>query len=68
MIHKEVTLIKQVNRKSVCFVIISILKMLVINFNHIFVMVVMLCILWSISRDDAVNRLNNSALEDKGVL
>ena len=26
------------------------------------------CILWSISRDEAVNRLNNSALEDKGVL
>ena len=26
------------------------------------------CILWGISRDEAVNRLNNSALEDKGVL
>ena len=26
------------------------------------------CILWSISRDEAVNRLNNFALEDKGVL
>ena len=26
------------------------------------------CILWSISRDEAVNRLNNSVLEDKGVL
>ena len=25
-------------------------------------------ILWGISRDEAVNRLNNSALEDKGVL
>ena len=25
-------------------------------------------ILWSISRDEAVNRLNDSALEDKGVL
>ena len=25
------------------------------------------CILWGISRDEAVNRLNNSALEDKGV-
>ena len=25
-------------------------------------------ILWSISRDEAVNRLNNSVLEDKGVL
>ena len=26
------------------------------------------CILWSISRDETVNRLNNSALEDKSVL
>ena len=27
-----------------------------------------MCILWGISRDEAVNRLNNSVLEDKGVL
>ena len=26
------------------------------------------CILWGISRDEAVNRLNNSVLEDKVVL
>ena len=26
------------------------------------------CILWGISRDVAVNKLNNSVLEDKGVL
>ena len=26
------------------------------------------CISWIISRDEAVNRLNNSVLEDKGVL
>ena len=26
------------------------------------------CILWGISRDEALNRLNNSVLEDKGVL
>ena len=26
------------------------------------------CVLWSISRDEAVNRMNNSALEEKGVL
>ena len=25
------------------------------------------CVLWGISRDEAVNRLNNSALEDKGA-
>ena len=26
------------------------------------------CILWGISRDEAVNRLSNSVLEDKGFL
>ena len=26
------------------------------------------CILWGISRDEVVNGLNNSVLEDKGVL
>ena len=26
------------------------------------------CILWGISKNDAVDRLNNSMLEDKGVL
>ena len=26
------------------------------------------CILWSISKNDVVDRLNNSVLEDKGVL
>ena len=26
------------------------------------------CILWGISRDEAVNRLNNSVIEDKSVL
>ena len=26
------------------------------------------CVLWGISRDEAVNRLNNAVLEDKGVL
>ena len=26
------------------------------------------CILWGISRDEAVNKLMNSVLEDKGVL
>ena len=26
------------------------------------------CLLWGISRDEAINRLNNSVLEDKGVL
>ena len=26
------------------------------------------CISWGISRDEAVNRMNNSVLEDKGVI
>ena len=26
------------------------------------------CVLWNISRDEAVNRLSNSVLEDKDVL
>ena len=26
------------------------------------------CTLWGISRDEAVNRLDNSVLEDKGIL
>ena len=43
MFQKELPLIKQVNQKSVCFVVIGILKIWVINFNYIFVKVVMLC-------------------------
>ena len=43
MFQKELTLIKQVNQKNVCFIIIGTLKTLVKNFSHIFVMVAMLC-------------------------
>ena len=46
MFQKELTLIKQLNQNNVCFVIIGVLKILVINFNHIFVMVAMLCHWW----------------------
>ena len=35
--QKELTQIKQVHQKNVCFVIIGILKMLDLNFNHMFV-------------------------------
>ena len=38
MFQKELTLIKQVNQKNVCFVIISILKVCVINFYAVSVM------------------------------
>ena len=49
MFQKKSTLIKQVNQKNVCLVIIGILKTLIINFNHIFVMVAMLCQGWLIN-------------------
>ena len=39
--------------------LIAILNVKVVDFK---------CILWGISRDEAVNRLNNFVLEDKGVL
>ena len=42
MFQKELTLINQTNQKNVYFVIIAILKILVINPNHWFVMVVMM--------------------------
>ena len=89
MVQKELTLIKQVHQKNVCFVIIDILKMLDLNLNHMFVINVMMycwlyelkniailnikgidfrCILWGISRDEAVTSLANSVLDDKDVL
>ena len=42
MFLKELTLIKQIYQKSVCFVIIGILKMLDLNLNHMFVTNVMM--------------------------
>ena len=36
MFQKELTLIKQVHQKNVCFVIIGALKMLDLNSNHMF--------------------------------
>ena len=38
---KGIDINKKVHQKNIYFVIIGILKMLVINFNHIFVMVAM---------------------------
>ena len=91
MFQKELTLIKQVHQKNVCFVIIGILKMLDLNLNRMFIINVTMyllmtvyelkdiailnakgvdyrCISWSISKTKAANILNNSVLEDKGVL
>ena len=42
MFQKELTIIKQVHQKNVCFVIIGTLKILDLNLNRIFVMNVMI--------------------------
>ena len=49
MFQKEVTLINQINQNNAWFVIIGILKILVINFNHIFVTNVMTYQRWLIN-------------------
>ena len=71
MFQKELTLIKQVNQKRVCFVIIAV-SMMAYELKNIAMLnakgVDYRCILWGISRNEAVNRLNNPVLEDKGVL
>ena len=36
MLQKELTFIKQIHQKNVCFVITGVLKMLNLNLNHIF--------------------------------
>ena len=43
---KEMTLVNQINQKNVSFVIIGILKILVINFNHMHVTDVMIYQWW----------------------
>ena len=42
MFHKEFILINQTNQKNVCFAIIAILKILVVNLNQMFVINVMM--------------------------
>ena len=74
----------QEHQKNVCFVIIGILKILVINFNQMLIINAIMklkstaimnvkdvdyrCILLGISRNEAVNILNNSVLKDKDIL
>ena len=72
---------KQIYQKSVIFVIISILKIWVLNMNHIFAMVVNGCHVATVSvkggdykvhfsymsKVDAINTMNNSDLSDKRV-
>ena len=38
MFQKALTLINQINQNNVCFFIISILKILVLDFNHMHAM------------------------------
>ena len=73
-------LVEQVNQKNVKFVIISTLKILVLNMNQVFEMVVMVYCkkllvyvkesayrinFWYMNKDDAINMMNNSSLIDK---
>ena len=74
----------QEHQKNVCFVIIGIFKILVINFSQMLIINAMMklksiaimnvkdvdyrCILLGISRNEAVNILNNSVLKDKDLL
>ena len=90
MFQKELTLINQISQKNAWFVINGILKILVRNLNHMFVINVIVyqimaydlenivilnvknvdyrCVLWNMTRNDAINRLNNSKLDDQGTL
>ena len=84
MFQKELMLMRQEHQKNVCFVIIGIFKILVINFSQMLIINAMMklksiaimnvkdvdyrCILLGISRNEAVNILNNSVLKDKDLL
>ena len=84
MFQKELMLMTQEHQKNVCFVINGILKILVINFNQMLIINAIMklksiaimnvkdvdyrCILLGISRNEAVNILNNSVLKDKNIL
>ena len=84
MFQKELMLMTQEHQKNVCFVINGIIKILVINFNQMLIINAIMklksiaimnvkdvdyrCILLGISRNEAVNILNNSVLKDKNIL
>ena len=84
MFQKELMLMTQEHQKNVCFVINGIIKILVINFNQMLIINAIMklksiaimnvkdvdyrCILLGISRNEAVNILNNSVLKDKDLL
>ena len=81
-ISTKLTLINQINQNNVCFVIIGILKILVLNGSHdLSVMVCELddfmilnikgvdykCFVFNMNKNTAINLLNNSKLDDKGT-
>ena len=81
-ISTKLTLINQINQNDVCFVIIGILKILILNGSHdLSVMVCELddfmilnikgvdykCFVFNMSKNTAINLLNNSKLDDKGT-
>ena len=84
MFQKELMLMTQEHQKNVCFVMNGILKILVINFNQMLIINAIMklksiaimnvkdvdyrCILLGVSRNEAVNILNNSVLKDKNIL
>ena len=75
--QKELMLRKQIYRKNVIFVTIGILEILVLIMNHIFAMsfntVAIVYVkgsayrihFWYMSKDDAINIMNDSNLVDK---
>ena len=84
MFQKALTLINQINQNNVCFFIISILKILVLDFNHMHAMDAMIyqwwfiilnikgvdyrCFVCNMSKNTAIKLLNNSQLDDKCAL
>ena len=80
MFQKELTLTKQVHQKNVCFKDVGFkfephvckCQVTAYELKNIAILNVkgvdFRCILWGISKDEDVNRLNNSVLENKGLL
>ena len=78
--QKELILTKQVHQKNASFVIVGTFKDVGFKFEpHVcnkchdvlitaYALNYFRCILWGISRSEGLRRLNNSVLEDKGVL
>ena len=79
MLQKELILINQIIQKNVLFVIINLNHMFVINvmiLNYELENITILNVkgvdyrgvLWNMTKNDTINRLNNSKLNDKVTL